>query len=91
MFDVWQNVPREQIGFLGMRVARQDEGFDPFGLIGAQFGEDLIGIADNRGTAARPRATDAARSYEAASGCFDRDAQELELRWRDGRCSLYGG
>ena len=42
-----------------MGIAREDESLDPFGLIGAQFGEDLIGVADNRRAAARASAADA--------------------------------
>ena len=58
MRDMRQHMPREQICFGGMGIARENESFDPFGLIGAQLGEHLVGIADDRRTAARTGAAD---------------------------------
>ena len=43
---------RKQVGFGGVGIAREDECLDPLGLIGAQLGQHLIGIADDRRAAA---------------------------------------
>ena len=59
VLDMRQHMPREQVGFGRVRIARQDEGLDPLGLIGAQLGEHLIGRADDRRPAARARPADA--------------------------------
>ena len=41
----------EQIAFRRVGIAGKDEGFDPFGLIGLQLCQNLIGIANDRRTA----------------------------------------
>ena len=52
-------MPREQVRLRRVGVARQDERLDAHVLIAVQLGEDLIGVADDRGAAARAGAADA--------------------------------
>ena len=47
MLDLRQDMAREQVALGCMGIARQDERFDPFRLIGAQLGQHLIRIADD--------------------------------------------
>ena len=50
---------REQVRLRSMRIAREDEGLNAHIAIGVEFGEHLIGIADDRRAAAGARAADA--------------------------------
>ena len=59
MLEAGQDVPREQVGLGSVGVARQDERLDAHRLVGLQLGEHLVGIADDRGTAAGAGAADA--------------------------------
>ena len=59
MVDVRQNIAGEHVALLHVRISRQDERLDTLGLVGAQFGEHLVGGADDRGPAARSGAADA--------------------------------
>ena len=59
MIEMRQDMSGEQVCFCGVWIARQDEGFDALCLIGVEFRQNLIGIADNGGTAARTRAANA--------------------------------
>jgi hypothetical protein len=52
MRQLRQYMPREQVTFGCMRVAGEDERLYPLGLVGVQFGEYLIGVADDCSTAA---------------------------------------
>ena len=59
MLEVRQDMAREQVGLGGVRVAGQDERLDAHRLVGAQLGEHLVRVADDRGAAARAGAADA--------------------------------
>ena len=56
MIHLGQDITREHIAFVDVGITGQDERLYPLGLIGAEFGQDLIGIADNRRAATRARA-----------------------------------
>ena len=54
MVQLWEDVAGEHVALCHMGIARQDERIDTKGLIGPDFGDDLIRITNNRSPAARP-------------------------------------
>ena len=45
MFQFWQNITREHVAFVHMRIAGQDERLNTDVAIGIDFGEHLVWIA----------------------------------------------
>ncbi len=54
-----QHVPREQVGLGEVGIAGEDERLQAELAVGAQLGEHLVGVADDRGPGARAGAADA--------------------------------
>ena len=48
----------EAVALALVRVAAQDEGVDAHGPVGVERGPDLVGVADDRRTSARPSTAD---------------------------------
>ena len=46
MLQLRQHMPRKQIAFGSVRVARQDERLGALGLIRLEFGQKLVGITN---------------------------------------------
>ena len=45
--EVGEHVPGEEISFLDVGIAREDERFDAHGFVPTQLGKDLVGVSDD--------------------------------------------
>ena len=54
-----QHESAEPLGFVAMRIARQDEGVDAEFAISLKLGEDLIGVANESSAASATRSANA--------------------------------